>query len=70
MRTDSARLYFYETHHKDFRYHGHPTMDNKYPAWSVWTALQGKTPKTVRKTLREAIDLAMNDLEFYRKSVK
>lgn len=56
---DTKRLDFFEQHADWFRYSGTSTvtMDGKYPCWSVWTPKEGRT---TRKTLREAIDAAMD----------
>ena len=58
---DTERLNFFEQHADWFRYSGTSTvtMDGKYPCWSVWTPKEGRT---ARKTLREAIDAAMEDI--------
>jgi rubrerythrin len=56
---DTIRLDWFEHHSSLFRFLGHPSMDGKYPCWSVWTPKEGTT---TRKTLREAIDASM-DLE-------
>lgn len=55
---DTERLDFFENNAEWFRYTGISTltMDGKYPCWSVWTPKEGRT---TRKTLREAIDAAM-----------
>lgn len=54
--TDTMRLNFFEKNQQWFRYSSHPSMDGKYPCWIVWTPKYGTTQ---RKTLREAIDAAM-----------
>jgi len=55
---DKIRLDFFEQNSSWFRHTGLSTvtMDGKYPCWSVWTPKEGRT---TRKTLREAIDAAM-----------
>lgn len=55
---DSERLSFLEEHWRvlSLRYIFHPSMDGRYPCWSIWTPKEGTIQ---RKTLREAIDAAM-----------
>ena len=59
--TDTQRLDYYERHSTDFRFINRPTMCGKYPAWSYWSPDRGRNEFTLRKTLREAIDAAMNE---------
>lgn len=56
---DKKRLDFFEQNASWFRYSGASTitMNGEYPRWSVWTPKEGRTS---RKTLREAIDAAMD----------
>ena len=58
---DKRRLDYMDQHFRDFRFISHPTMDGKYPAWSYWSPEKGRNDETLRKTLREAIDAAMNE---------
>ncbi len=53
---DTKRLDFFEENQGWFRYSSHPSMCGTYPCWIVWTPKEGTTK---RKTLREAIDAAM-----------
>lgn len=58
--TDTQRLDYFEQHDRDFRYIRNPTMCGKYPAWSYWSMEEGRNDTTIRKTLREAIDAALD----------
>ena len=64
-RTDTERLDYFEENRQTFRACRSVTMDGNYPCWSVWTALEGTTR---RKTLREAIDAAMDAGDEFLKS--
>jgi hypothetical protein len=57
--TDTVRLDWLANNINCYKFIGHPSMDGKYPCWSVWSPKEGRT---TRKTLREAIDASM-DLE-------
>ena len=59
--TDTQRLDYFESNSRDFRFIDHPSMDGKYPAWSYWSTEKGRNQNTIRKTLRDAIDAAMNE---------
>lgn len=61
--TDTQRLDYFEAHQKDFRYINSVSMDGKWPCWSVWTCMLGRSDKTNVKTLRGAIDLAIAGYE-------
>jgi hypothetical protein len=58
MVTDTERLDFFEEFNQWFRYNGDPSMDGARPCWYVYAPSVGRTRK---KTLREAIDVAMID---------
>ena len=58
--TDEARLTFFDQNESWFHYSSHPTMCGRYPCWIVWTPKYGRTE---RKTLRKAIDAAMEKVD-------
>lgn len=57
---EKVRLDFFEQNESWFRYSSHPSMCGTYPCWIVWTPKYGTTK---RKTLREAIDAAMEKID-------
>jgi hypothetical protein len=59
--TDTQRLDYYEANERDFRFIRGVTMDGMCPCWSYWSPEEGRGPKTRRKTLREAIDAALDN---------
>ena len=68
---DTDRLDWFEEHHRDFRFSGHPSMDGKFPAWIVRLPMEGSS---TRKGLREAIDASMQQsaeftLQRYQKDI-